>query len=101
MNPRTSSFKGRHSPLFELACVLVRFDHGAGFIVNANYSIVRTATELRVVDRMADRPPDCEDGSSEPPTRLRSIVPTSLLSERSMRVLGSADHSEADRTLDR
>jgi hypothetical protein len=28
------------SPLFEIARVLVRFDHGAGFIVNANYSIM-------------------------------------------------------------
>jgi hypothetical protein len=28
------------SPLFELACVLVRFDHGASRIVNANHSIM-------------------------------------------------------------
>jgi len=28
------------SPLFEIACVLVRFNHVARFIVNANYSII-------------------------------------------------------------
>jgi hypothetical protein len=28
------------SPLFEIASVLVRFDHISGFIVNANHGIV-------------------------------------------------------------
>jgi hypothetical protein len=28
------------SPLFEIARVLVRFDHGASFIVNANQSVM-------------------------------------------------------------
>jgi hypothetical protein len=29
------------SRFFELACVLVRFDHAASFIVNANHGIMR------------------------------------------------------------
>ncbi len=33
-------FTGVHSPLFEIALVLVRFDHVASFIVNANHSII-------------------------------------------------------------
>ena len=40
--------------LFEIAHVFVRLNHVARFIVNANHGIVRTATELRVVDRMTD-----------------------------------------------
>ncbi len=36
-NART---KGGHLPLFELARLLVRFDHVASFIVNVNHSIM-------------------------------------------------------------
>ncbi len=31
---------GRRLPLFEIACVLVRFDHVASFIINVNHIIV-------------------------------------------------------------
>jgi hypothetical protein len=34
------SAERKPSPLFELACVLVRFDHVARFIVNANPRIM-------------------------------------------------------------
>jgi hypothetical protein len=37
------------SALFEIARVLVRFDHVARFIVNANHGVVRTAVEFRGV----------------------------------------------------
>jgi len=36
---------GRESPLFEIARVLVRFDHVASFIVNANQGV--TAVRAR------------------------------------------------------
>jgi hypothetical protein len=36
------------SPLFEIAFVLVRFDHVASLIVNANHSVMRAAVELCV-----------------------------------------------------
>ena len=39
---------GETSPLFELARVLVRLDHVASFIVNANHSIMRAAEKLCV-----------------------------------------------------
>jgi hypothetical protein len=32
--------RGKNSPLFEIASVLVRLDHAARFIVNVNHSIV-------------------------------------------------------------
>ncbi|PYK49609.1 MAG: hypothetical protein DME20_06500 [Verrucomicrobia bacterium] len=35
--------------------MLVRLDHVARFIVNANHSIVRAAAKLRVVNCVADR----------------------------------------------
>ena len=37
-----AEFSGQklNSPLFELACVLVRLNHIASFIVNANHSVV-------------------------------------------------------------
>jgi hypothetical protein len=38
--PRTDAQRNYNSPLFELARVLVRFDHIARFIENANHSIV-------------------------------------------------------------
>jgi hypothetical protein len=41
---------GKASPLFELARVLVRLDHVASFIVNANHCIVRPAIKLCVTD---------------------------------------------------
>ena len=40
--------------LFEIASVLVRFDHVARFIVNANHSTVRPATKRRVFDCIAN-----------------------------------------------
>jgi hypothetical protein len=45
----------RGLPLFELARVLVRLDHIASVIVNANHGIVWAAVEFRVVDCV----PDC------------------------------------------
>jgi hypothetical protein len=44
----------RRSPLFELAIVLVRFDHVVRLIVNANHAIVRPAAKLCVADCVAD-----------------------------------------------
>jgi|SRR5260370_995052 len=38
------------SPIFELTSVLVRVDHVARFIVNANHGIMRAAGKLCVVD---------------------------------------------------
>ncbi len=40
--------------LFELGRVLVRLDHVASFIVNANHSAMRAAEELCVADRVVD-----------------------------------------------
>jgi len=40
--------------LFELARVLVRFDHVASFIVNVDHSVMRAAEKLCVVNRVAD-----------------------------------------------
>ncbi len=40
------SAERKPSPLFELAFALVRFDHVARFIVNANHGVVRTAVKL-------------------------------------------------------
>jgi hypothetical protein len=48
-------FKKKLSPLFELTFVLVRFDHIALGIVNANHSIMRPAVEFYVADCI----PDC------------------------------------------
>jgi hypothetical protein len=42
------------SPLFEIAPMLVRFDHGAGFVINANHSIMWTAVVHRVSDCIRD-----------------------------------------------
>jgi hypothetical protein len=47
-------FVSRPSPLFELARVLVRLDHIASVIVNANHSIMRTGSKLGVTDCIAD-----------------------------------------------
>jgi len=41
--------------LFELARVVVRLDHRASFIVNANHSMVRAAEKLGVADCVVDR----------------------------------------------
>ena len=41
-------------PLFELASVLVRLNHVASFIVNANHSIVRATVIFRVDDCIRD-----------------------------------------------
>src|SRR5262245_22239904 len=43
-----------HLPLLEIALVLVRLDHVASRIVNANHGIVRTAVELRISDCIRD-----------------------------------------------
>jgi hypothetical protein len=43
------------SRFFEIARVLVCFDHVASVIVNANHSVVRTAAMLGVADCVADR----------------------------------------------
>jgi hypothetical protein len=42
------------SRLFELAGLLVRVDHVARLIVNANHSIMRAAEKLRVPDCVRD-----------------------------------------------
>ena len=39
----------------EIARMLVRLDHVARFIVNANHGVVRPAAKLRVADCIADR----------------------------------------------
>jgi hypothetical protein len=41
------------SPLFEIARVLVRFDHVASFIVKVNHGIMRTAEKLGLADCFA------------------------------------------------
>ena len=54
--PNRSAFRKRNPlepekrplRLFEIARVLVRFDHVASVIVNANHGIMRTAIKLRV-----------------------------------------------------
>jgi hypothetical protein len=43
------------SPVSEIALMLMRLDHVARRIVNANHSIVRAAVELLVVKCAADR----------------------------------------------
>jgi hypothetical protein len=43
-----------NSPFSEIALVLVRLNHVARFIVNANHCIMRLAIEFRVVDWIAD-----------------------------------------------
>jgi hypothetical protein len=40
--------------LFELPRVLVHLDHVAGFIENANQTIMRAMVELRVTSRVVD-----------------------------------------------
>jgi hypothetical protein len=42
-------------PLLEIARVLMRLNHVASFIVNANHSIMRAAVKLCVADCVADR----------------------------------------------
>jgi hypothetical protein len=39
----------------EIASVLVRFDHAASRVVNADYSIVRTTAVHRIADCIRDR----------------------------------------------
>src|SRR5712692_5517075 len=45
---------GQKLPLFEIARVLVRLDHVARVIVNANHSIMRAAVKLCVADCITD-----------------------------------------------
>jgi hypothetical protein len=40
-----------NSPLFEIALVLVRFNHAARWIVNANHGVMRTAAAFSGRDR--------------------------------------------------
>ena len=53
-NLHTAQAAWQNSPLFELVCVLVCFDHVARLIVNANHSVMRAAEKLRVADCVAD-----------------------------------------------
>jgi hypothetical protein len=46
VTPRLASIKLGDCPLFEIARVLVRFNHIANRIVNANHGAVRAAIEL-------------------------------------------------------
>jgi hypothetical protein len=50
-----TSTKGKASPLFEIARLLVRLGHVASRIVNTNHSIMRTAVGFGVIDYIADR----------------------------------------------
>jgi hypothetical protein len=43
---KCGAMRAKTSPFFEIAPVLVRFDHVASFIVNANHSVVRSAAKL-------------------------------------------------------
>jgi hypothetical protein len=43
------------SPLFEIPSVLVRLDHVARCIVNANHSVMGAAPKFGVANRIADR----------------------------------------------
>jgi hypothetical protein len=52
-------------PVFEITLVLVRFDHVASFIVNANHCIMRTAEKIRVFDGIVRL------GVPQPPKRQR------------------------------
>jgi hypothetical protein len=45
--------KRANSPLFEIALGLVRFEDGAGLIVNSNHSIMGAAVLLRIADCIA------------------------------------------------
>src|SRR5437773_11435519 len=49
-----SNPKRDRSPLLALAGVLVRRDHGASFVVNADLGIMGAAVMLRVVDSLRD-----------------------------------------------
>jgi hypothetical protein len=61
-----------NSPLFELAHVLVRLDHVASFIVNANHSIVRSSlAHLRKRKHVVSR--RLQDGFLGHVDRLQSI----------------------------
>ena len=51
----TSQLPPYSSPVFEITHVLVRFDHVARFIVNANHGVMRAAVEFGVIDYIADR----------------------------------------------
>src|SRR5437773_12572022 len=62
-------------PLFELACVLVRRDHVASFIVNAGDGVMWTGRKIRLPSRysfpevpaLGGRPPGlCESDGSRP-----------------------------------
>jgi hypothetical protein len=44
----------RALPLFEIARVLVRFDHVASVIVNANHGAMRAAAMLRIINCIGD-----------------------------------------------
>ena len=44
----------KNLPVFEVAGMLIRFDHAARFMISANHSIMRAAVELGVADCVAD-----------------------------------------------
>jgi hypothetical protein len=46
--------RAKTSRLFELALVLVRLDHVASFIINADHGVMRTVKNLAIGDRIAD-----------------------------------------------
>ncbi len=70
------------SPLFEIARVLVRLDHVASFIVNANHGIMRTAVEFRVSDCVAWRHRQYQ----KPPVSLENVLTVEF------RVICSLEH---------
>jgi hypothetical protein len=49
------------SPLAEIACVLVRLDHIASLIVNANHDLMGAAVKLRVADCIRFALPQCTE----------------------------------------
>jgi hypothetical protein len=64
------------SPLFEIARVLVRFDHIARVIVNADHSITRPTVKLRVANCSADRHSARRTTARRKASRLRLPFPT-------------------------
>jgi hypothetical protein len=55
VSPRPNPANKIALPLLEIARVLVRFNHIASFIENANHSVMGAAVELRVAYCVVDR----------------------------------------------
>ena len=69
---RVAAFCLPRSPLFELACLLVRFDRVARFIVNANHSASSlSATQTHAANQSTPLMP-AQPEDAEQPTRDRS-----------------------------